>query len=347
MKNGLIIAACLGSLLFLILFVAVQKSYGTENQENNTAVVPFDVSDQTPIETEVAYAEKLEVPELVTYFKNTSIKKGAAYAYEILRRLPPSDLDPYKHLLGHVIGDELFNEQNIAGLKVCTSEFTSACYHSVIARAIDEQGLENIREINQKCQELKNSAGCLHGMGHGITAALGYEDPVSAANVCASLQKYGTTRACVEGVIMEFNFHQLEEISPTSARAVDERGYYYPCTDMPDTYKNECFFEQSLWWRELLGRSNFAAIGELCDAVENDENREWCYRGIGRLIPEFSSDPVEDMAAECSAATSAVQGQALCLQVLKEWTGNDGSICGLVDNEHRDICNSPMPEILD
>ncbi len=342
-KQRPIVILCLCAILLLTLSIAVQLSFIIGTQADAMAVSPPDMSGPEQIQREVEYAQTLGVPELVAYFKHISAARGAVYAYEILRQIPPSDLDPYKHLFGHVIGDELFNEQNIQGLEVCTSEFSFACYHSLISRAIFEQGLENIAEINKRCLQLEDSGGCRHGIGHGIMAALGYEDPVAAVAVCATLAKYGTTRACVEGVIMEFNFHQLEEMAPSSFRQVDERGYYYPCTEISEKYKNECFFEQTLWWREVLGKTSYPAIGALCDAIKNDEHKVWCYRGIGRLIPEFSSDPIETMAAQCIGSTSAVDGQALCMQALRDRTKNDGSICSLLPRGYQSTCSSPIP----
>lgn len=344
MKNGLLALAGLG-LLFLAAFFLVEASHGVEKYLGNEDA--YDASDSVEMERQVAYAKTLEVSELTRYFKKLSDEAGAPYAYEILRQVQSSFIEPYNHLFGHIIGDELFKQQNIEGLDVCTSEFTFACYHSVIARVLAEQGFESVDEINEKCLQLKDVGSCQHGIGHGIIAAAGYEDPVSAVAVCDSLEKRpGVTRPCIEGVIMEFNFHQLEDINLGAHRQVDDRGYYYPCTELPDRDKSECVFEQTIWWREIHGRTNYPAVGALCDGVEHEEARVWCYRGIGRLIPEYSSDPVETMARECIGATSVTEGQALCLQMLRDKTDNDGSICDLMEGEYADLCRLPMPELV-
>jgi hypothetical protein len=304
------------------------------------------MANSAQIAKEVAYAETLDVKTLTGYFKEISDDAGAAYAYEVLRQLPSAGLEPYKHLFGHIIGDELFYQQNIAGLGICTPEFSFACYHSVISRAIAEEGLENIGEINRRCLELVDVGSCQHGIGHGVMAAIA-GDPLEAVAVCDSLEKApGVTRPCIEGVIMEFNMRQVEQISPVSVRPVDERGYYYPCTEMPETDRDECFFEQTRWWREIFGRYDYSAIGGLCDGIEDSENRSWCYRAIGYLIPEYAEDPIDTLAGECLSATQATEGQALCLQVLRNVMKADSSVCDLLQGEDADVCRSPMPELI-
>lgn len=342
MKKSLLVLACLCAVSLLALLVAAKISPSMGKQAGKHG--NDSINDSVRLEKEVAYAETLKVSDQVQYFKQLSDSAGAAYAYEVLRRLPSDDSD--KHLFGHIIGNELYNEQGLEGLSICTPEFTFACYHSLIGQAIGALGLDDIGEINQKCLALKDVGSCEHGVGHGIMAAIGYKDPVSAVAVCDSIEKgNGFNRPCIEGVIMEFNFRQLEGITTTTHRPVDEKGYNYPCSEMPQADTNECFFEQTLWWRELLGRTNYPAIGALCDMIKNEGNRAWCYRGIGRLIPEYSHDPIGIMAASCIASTAAKEGQALCLQMLHTWTKNDASVCDLLQGEYADTCRSPMPEL--
>lgn len=346
-RNLLILIMCMCSMFILSFFIVTQISHSKEKQENQTITTSHDISDVEQIRKEVAYVQTLEVPEIVTYFERISNERGAAYAYQILRELPPSNLDWYIHLFGHVIGDELYNQQGTNGLEICTSEFSFACYHSVLARAIDEQGLGEIHEINQMCLELENGGKCQHGIGHGILVATGYEEPLTGLAVCETLEKQGHVRGCLEGVIMEFNLRSLENVTESTRRDVDERGYHYPCNDVVDKYKSVCYLEQTLWWRELFGKTNYTAIESLCAEIENEENKSWCYRGIGRLIPdEIPMDPLDTMTAECIAMTSNVQGQAWCLQMLREKTGNDGSICELLNDEYESTCRSPIVDML-
>ena len=350
-KQGILLLGCLVFMLLCSILLAVHVLALGENeaQVSQSYVAAEDVAESRPqdssLDTEVAFAQHMAVDELIVYLKEVSITRGAADAYEILRRLP-SKFDNYKHLLGHVIGNELYAQQNIQGLKLCTTEFTSACYHSILSWAIAEQGMENIEAINSKCLELKEPWGCQHGLGHGIVVALGYEEPITAVEVCESLEEYGLTYSCIEGVIMEFNLRTVDE-DIAKVRGVDQRGYYYPCTEIGSKYKNECIFEQTLWWRELFGRTNYEAIGTLCAGIQEEGNRVWCYRGIGRLIPEFSTDTVEVMAAECITATPDVQGQSACLQMLNIRTGgeDEDTICKLADVAYENICRSPVPEI--
>lgn len=330
----------------LSLLMVIQIVTSRQEQEGQINGTSSNILDIEEMRKDIAHVQTLEVPEIVKYFRQISTERGAPYAYQVLRGLPHSNLDRYVHLFGHVIGDELYNQQSINGLKICTSEFSFACYHSILARAIAEQGLEKISDINQMCLELKARARCQHGIGHGVLAATGYEEPLTAFAVCKTLAKQGSTIGCVEGVMMEYNLRSLEDVGSSTPRKVDKRGYYYPCSEVVNVYKNECYLEQSLWWRELLGMTNYVAMDALCAEVGNEENRSWCYRGIGSLIFEVSDDPVDTKAKQCVTGISGVKGQAWCLQMLRHKTKNDGSICKVLHGTNEKICESPVPEML-
>jgi len=77
--------------------------------------------------------------ELANYFTEIAEAKGAPYALDVLKAAPiPLDTD--MHLLAHTVGDILYRQQGLEGIKVCTHDFRNACSHSVVIGAFLEQG---------------------------------------------------------------------------------------------------------------------------------------------------------------------------------------------------------------
>ena len=69
--------------------------------------------------------------ELSSYFQDVAVKKGAGYAYDVLKRVSlPSNID--MHLMGHVVGDILYSQQGLAGMNACTHDFRNACSHTIV-----------------------------------------------------------------------------------------------------------------------------------------------------------------------------------------------------------------------
>ena len=66
--------------------------------------------------------------ELSEYFSVLAKDKGGAHAFEVLRQAsvaPGTDM----HLLGHVVGDTLYTQEGLEGIRVCTHDFRNACSH--------------------------------------------------------------------------------------------------------------------------------------------------------------------------------------------------------------------------
>ena len=103
----------------------------------------------------------------------------------------PSGTD--MHLLGHVVGDILYAQEGLKGIKTCTHDFRNACSHTIVVGLFSEQGEVALPKIAETCYQAPGGSGaytmCFHGLGHGVLAYTGY-DLTKAAQLC---QKTGTT----------------------------------------------------------------------------------------------------------------------------------------------------------
>lgn len=240
--------------------------------------------------------------ELKSYFERVSEKKGAAYAYEILRRadLPPNtDL----HLLGHAVGDVLYKQQGVRGIYVCTQDFRNACSHSIVVSLLYERGEAALPEIAAICKDAPGGPGaytmCFHGLGHGVLAYADYEFD-DAILLCerTGTPEFGNREyiECVGGAVMEMisgGFHNRSQWEAARARYLDPKEPLSLCASsrMPEDVREWCFVYLTPYLFEAAGvdeaspspdrlRDAFA----LCDALPWDDapDRRACYGGFGK-----------------------------------------------------------------
>ncbi len=151
--------------------------------------------------------------KLSQFFKDLSSKRGGEYAYHALTvSANKGYLTPNvdSHLLGHVVGDVLYKQKGIDGIKVCTDDIRNACSHSIVVGYLLDNGAESISKAVATCEGAPGGIGaytmCVHGLGHGVLAYEGY-DMRRAVDLCGKTgtAKYGNQEVgqCVGGVTME------------------------------------------------------------------------------------------------------------------------------------------------
>ncbi len=245
---------------------------------------------------------------LQDYFTKLAQAKGAPYAYEILRRaaLPP---DTDLHLLGHVVGDVLYKQQGVDGIKICTQEFRNACSHAIVVGAFYDNGEAALPLIAQACQQAPGGPGaygmCFHGLGHGVLASVSYDEKKAIA-LC---KKVGTPerfneeyKQCVSGTIMELTgggdhdkalwaVERMKYLSATDPLAPCDRSY------MPEEVKPMCYVYLTPHFFEMNGGSLFHPGGReftqafsYCSSIPAQEiqNRSSCFGGIGKELPTLA-----------------------------------------------------------
>lgn len=245
--------------------------------------------------------------ELRDYFQDIAQKKGALYAYEILRRV---DLPPKTdvHLLGHVIGDQLYKEYGKDAISYCTSEFRNACSHTVVVGLMLDYGEAAINDIQAACKKAPGGLGaytmCFHGLGHGILAFTDYnlEKTIALCKKTATAeydrQEFGQ---CVGGAVMEtisgggHNPGIWASMRPHYLYAADP---LYPCDAafMPAEVKTYCYSYITPHLIEVAGGDMnspnpavYPKAFSYCRVLApNDPDRNTCVASFGKEILNYA-----------------------------------------------------------
>jgi hypothetical protein len=240
--------------------------------------------------------------ELASRFASLAEEKGAVYAFEILKR---ADLPPGTdtHLLGHVVGDELYKQRGSDGIADCTHDFRNACSHTIVIGIMNEYGGASVPLIREACKKAPGGPGaytmCFHGLGHGVFAYFGYDLDETVA-FCRGLgtEEYNNREyiECIGGSIMELmggGGHDREAW-------LDARGKYLtddplsPCMSdviVDESAKEICldYLTPRIWERAGidLGRPDpnlFPKAFRICNDIpeERTELRRACFGGFGK-----------------------------------------------------------------
>jgi hypothetical protein len=265
-------------------------------------------SDQTyPELTEIAQTEFESFTQLTNYFADLAFDKGAVYAFEILKYADlPTNTDV--HLLGHTVGDILYQQKGAEGIKYCTQDFRNACSHTVVIGLFLDYGEDAIPLISEACHQAPGGRGaytmCFHGLGHGVLAYTGY-DMQKAVQLCDKMgtQEYGYREAseCVGGTTMEMvsGVHDLDLWQIQLQNYLREDDPHYPCTAdfISDRDRHMCI---TYWTPKLFERAGanlqkpdpkfFAAAFGFCQELENPADRETCHASFGKEFIGLARD---------------------------------------------------------
>jgi hypothetical protein len=194
----------------------------------------------------------------------------------------------------------------LKGVAICDSSFAMGCFHSFFGTAIKEHGISIVFKIDSDCAARLGEGGlqCAHGLGHGILSYLGDEKLNEALDVCRKLTWKEPRGGCSSGVIMEYNFHTMQDPVFQQARMFDAKNPYHPCTSVPDFYEEACYFEQAQWFFNVSGES-YKNIGLLCEGIENEKNRIACFRGIGGILGPHVEFNTKEILAACKEMPNA------------------------------------------
>src|SRR3989344_4478412 len=278
------------SFQLLVLIIIVAVAYGI-------SIIPS-----------ASYSEAQTIGQGVSSFKELSDRftalareKGAVYAFQVLGRaeLPPNtDL----HLLGHVVGDELYKEKGVAGITDCTQDFRNACSHTIVIGALTEFGEKALLMIRDACMKAPGGSGaytmCFHGLGHGVFAFFNY-DLGKTVSFC---KKTGTDTyrdreyiECVGGATMELmggGGHEREAWLLARERYLTEDPLS-PCMDsvIPREAKTICLTYITPRLFGLAGADlgtpdpvYFPKAFSFCDAItkKDQDLRDACFGGFGK-----------------------------------------------------------------
>jgi hypothetical protein len=266
------------------------------------AWVPREPSPPSYPELAELAAKRWSFDELSGYFTALAGKKGAVYAYHVLAVvvLPPG-ID--MHLMGHVVGEELYKQEGIEGIKECTPDFRNACSHTIVIGALQEFGAGDatVGKIRAACKQAPGGPGaytmCYHGLGHGVFAYFGYKIPETVA-FCERLgtKEYGNQEypQCVGGMIMELidgGGHDQDQWEAARVAYVDPNDPLAPCNRaiIPEATKSFCYtyLTPNLFAAAGANLGNpdpatFSKAFSFCTPIASAALRKVCYGGFGK-----------------------------------------------------------------
>lgn len=291
----------LTSLLVVVGFLASLFNLGVIEIPISSVELNKNIGNENAYERDIMAIQEVQpnFGDISSYFVTLSQKEGGAYAFEILKRAPlPSNTD--LHLLGHIIGDEMFKQEGIEGMKYCTADFRNACSHTIVIGALLQDGLGVFDEVNEVCQRAPGGPGaytmCFHGFGHGVLAYTGYDIP-SAIELCSRVgtEKYGNNEfhQCVGGMVMEMHdgVHDPDAWLPQKEKFLDLDDPLKICQSdyMPDEAKYFCYVYITPYIFDAAGAQNgnptpeiFSKAFSYCDDIKEEKYRLVCYGGLGK-----------------------------------------------------------------
>jgi hypothetical protein len=256
------------------------------------------------------------------FWEQTIEERGAKGAYEALAD-HASDLSySARHVEAHAFGAALFDVEGARGVAICDDQFSFGCFHQFLGDAIAALGLESVPELNAGCFKAldNNSLACQHGIGHGILAAVGYDDDSmrQALDICAKLPGIDPIGGCYSGVFMEYNVRTM------LAGAATPRDFtgnpFVPCDALSGTFVPACIYWQPQWWIQAIfgGKADeeeFRQMGEFCrEFARTPELERQCFEGIGNIVAMESGFDAPRARALCEEVGNGRQ-RLLCLSI--------------------------------
>jgi hypothetical protein len=249
--------------------------------------------------------------ELEVFFESVAKKKSAVYAFQLLRlaSLPPNtDV----HLLAHVIGDVLYDQEGIEGIKYCTSDFRNACSHALVINIFYKEGESAIPKIRDACKRSPGGPGaypmCFHGVGHGVLAYTRY-DFEKTVKLCDKMsnkeQNEREAIECAGGAVMEMisgGGHDREIWERQRPKYLKADDPLYLCNQpymagkkgICLIYITPYLFEVQGDVLNSLAEENFARAFDFCEnyPVKTEDDKSYksdCFAGFGKEFVVLSS----------------------------------------------------------
>ena len=294
-RHILLLLVCINIFTILFLGLFFIKSHVTSVAEKRFEDI---LANQT---------KNMNFSQLSAFFKDLANAKGGAYAFQALTqaKLGP-DIDT--HLLGHVIGDELYKQKGINGIKDCTQDLRNACSHSMVIGAFTQLGEKALPKIATACEKAPGGKGaytmCFHGLGHGVLAYYGYDFP----KMIKSCEKTGTPAhnnqefaECVGGGIMEIisgggHDHSTWEKKRSEYLRPDDPLKLCSKSIMPERARSMCYTYITPYLWEASGgdinnisKENMKKAFLYCNTAD-DTYKDICYGGFGKEFIGFATD---------------------------------------------------------
>lgn len=300
-KNKFALIVILLSITIIVLLITLLTLTHNSQAPVNATALKSNPQKVKEIADELS-KKSLSFEELRDELETISDTHGATFSFDVLRivLLPPSiDL----HLLGHIIGDKLYEQVGVEGMKICTDEFRNACSHSIVVNYLYEHGEGSLPDIVKACSLAPGGKGayamCFHGLGHGVLSFTEY-DLKKTVEMC---KKTGPTNyssreyiECVGGAIMEIISGGGHDRALWSQKRVDylkPDSPLEPCSTevIPEDAKPQCYTYLTPYLFEAAGADlsnptpqDFVKSFKFCDEIPviEKQNRDQCFGGFGK-----------------------------------------------------------------
>ena len=311
--------------------------------------------------------------EMSDFFGEIAERKGGVYAFSLMKNGPlPFGLD--QHLLGHTVGDILYEQEGIEGMGLCTHDFRNACSHTMVIGSLIEYGESAMPQIRDACHNAPGGKGaytmCFHGLGHGVLAFNSYDMPKAIA-MC---QEFGTEEfnnreaiECFGGTVMEiigggghdrenWEIRRDEYLQPNDPFGFCERDM------VPGEFRPMCYNYMTPYVFETLDAdmgypapSVYEETFSLCAEIPKSDERERreCFGGLGKEFIGIAAGrnyvagaaptigQLKTMYSWCMLAVPT-DGQRYCLESTVNslyWGGEQPveiplNYCGIVESEN-------------
>lgn len=284
-----------------------------------------------------------------TSLKKMSQEMGVKETWENFKEanLHKSQADSKIHDLAHFIGELIFENEGLYGLKICSSDFAFGCFHGLLDRAF-VNGLDKINEAQQGCLNAgKQGSGpynsCIHGIGHGVASFYLVSKLDEALNACKPLNK--DREYCFDGVFMEFARN-------ASANFYKRDNPLYPCDTILVEYLIACGRNQAMVMKDRF-KFDFTEIGKTCLRHSSSDFKSACIDSLGFIIAQKSLGDADLIILECNKIEA--QGfRAKCLrasagevifQNMPNWRETSSKICSVLEGENSKTCKDYLETI--
>jgi hypothetical protein len=263
--------------------------------------------------------DRLSYVRAKAYWSTRIEKKGGIGAYQELLNMGRNFSYGNAHTVAHVFGEALYAQEGVEAIGVCDERLFYGCWHQFVEQSLAQEGLPILPKLTKLCSASSNPSGCVHGIGHGILAHVGYgvEGVKEALTLCAQVEPRNPRNGCSEGVFMEYNLQELSAAEELAApRKLSKENRYEPCLFVDPSYASACGFELPVWWgaaqaTTLSQNSLMRWMGEACTEAPLEGLRTGCMQGVGFMMA--LSDGSERTAQLCAIAAKTERDKLLCL----------------------------------
>jgi hypothetical protein len=287
-----------------------------------------------------------------TYYQKLVDTFGVDVAFSDLKKRYTTDsyVVTSCHPLTHVIGREAvtlypsISEAYMHGDSFCWSGY----YHGVLEAIIAKIGQANLpKEIDTICADIPgkstydfNYYNCVHGLGHGIME-LADDDVFSSLKTCNLLTGNWEQQSCYSGVFME---NVITFSRDGSAPDLKPDQPLYPCTEVDDIYKSQCYLGQTSFVLSQNG-GDFKKTFDLCANVVAPY-RAICDQSLGRDAANYANHDGVTTKNTCSLTTDTTDLDNCVIGAVKEFISyyhaidQANTFCNLFSDPEKTSCLS-------